>query len=42
MNFLIDEALHRMQQIETGTYKYPDDDAFIAAHGDGARLMQAD
>jgi hypothetical protein len=42
MNFLIAEALKRMQQIEAGTYKYPDDDAFIVPHGDGARLMEAD
>ena len=42
MNLLIAEALHRMQQIEAGTYKYPDDDAFIVPHGDGARLMQSD
>jgi hypothetical protein len=42
MNFLITEALKRMQQIEAGTYKYPDDDAFIVPHGDSARLMEAD
>ncbi|HKY08067.1 MAG TPA: hypothetical protein VJQ55_07500 [Candidatus Binatia bacterium] len=42
MNFLIAEALNRMQQIEAGTYKYPDDDAFIVPHADGARLMEAD
>jgi hypothetical protein len=42
MNFLIDEALYRLQQIEGGTYKYPDDDAFIVPRGDNARLMQAD
>jgi len=42
MNFLIQEALHRMDQIEAGTYKYPDDDAFIVPRGDDVRLMQAD
>jgi hypothetical protein len=42
MNFLIEEALNRMHQIEAGTYKYPDDDAFIVPRGDDARLMQAD
>ena len=42
MNFLIDNALGKLQQIEAGTYKYPDDDAFIVPRGDGARLMQAD
>jgi hypothetical protein len=42
MNFLIAEALKRTEQIQAGTYKYPDDDAFIVPHGDGARLMEAD
>ena len=42
MNFLIAEALERMRQIEAGTYRYPDDDAFIVPRGDEARLMQAD
>jgi hypothetical protein len=42
MNFLIEEALDRMQQIEAGTYKYPDDDAFVVPRGDGARLMELD
>jgi hypothetical protein len=42
MNFLITEALQRWQQIEAGTYKYPDDDAFIVPYGDAARLMEAD
>ena len=42
MNFLIDQALRRMNRIDAGTYKYPDDDAFIVPHGDGARLMEAD
>ena len=42
MNFLIEEALDRLNQIQAGTYKYPDDDAFIVPRGDGARLMQGD
>jgi hypothetical protein len=42
MNFLIDEALQRINQIEAGTYKYTDDDAFIVPRGDGARLMDGD
>ena len=42
MNFLIAEAQERLAQIAAGTYKYPDDDAFIVPHGDGARLMEAD
>jgi pimeloyl-ACP methyl ester carboxylesterase len=42
MNLLIDEALDRMNQIDAGTYRYPDDDAFIVPRGDDARLMQAD
>ncbi len=42
MNRLIDIALGRMEQIEAGTYKYPDDDAFVIPKGDGARLMRLD
>jgi len=42
MNFLIDDALYKIAQIEAGTYKYPDDDAFIVPKGDDCRLMQAD
>ena len=42
MNFLIKEASGRMQQMKAGTYKYPDDDAFIVPRGDGARLAQLD
>jgi hypothetical protein len=42
MNFLIEDALHKMNQIEAGTYKYTDDDAFIVPRGDGARLMSGD
>jgi hypothetical protein len=41
MNFLIEDALNKMEQIEAGTYRYPDDDAFIVPRGD-ARLMQLD
>ena len=42
MNRLIDIALERMAQIEAGTYKYPDDDAFVIPRSDGARLMRLD
>jgi len=42
MNRLIDIALERMKQIEAGTYRYPDDDAFVIPRGDGARLMRLD
>jgi hypothetical protein len=42
MNRLIDIALGRMRQIEAGTYKYPDDDAFMIPNGDGTRLMRLD
>jgi hypothetical protein len=42
MNRLIDIALERMRQIEAGTYKYPDDDAFVIPRGDGTRLMRLD
>jgi hypothetical protein len=42
MNRLIDIAMGRMQQIESGTYKYPDDDAFVIPNGDGTRLMRLD
>jgi len=42
MNKLIDIALGRMEQIEAGTYKYPDDDAFIIPRADISRLMRLD
>lgn len=42
MNRLIDIALERMRQIEAGTYRYPDDDAFIIPRGDGGRLLRLD
>jgi hypothetical protein len=42
MNRLIDIAEKRMQQIQSGTYKYPDDDAFVIPNGDGSRLMRLD
>jgi len=41
MNRLIEMALDKMGQIEAGTYRYPDDDAFIVPRG-CARLMQLD
>jgi len=42
MNKLIDLALERMAKIEAGTYKYPDDDAFIVPRADISRLMRMD
>lgn len=42
MNRLIDIALERMRQIEDGTYRYPDDDAFVIPLSDNARLMRLD
>jgi len=42
MNRLIDIALGRMEDIEAGTYRYPDDDAFTIPRGDGGRLLRLD
>ena len=42
MNRLIAIALERMAAIEQGTYRYPDDDAFIIPRSDNARLMRLD
>jgi len=42
MNRLIDIALERMQEIEAGTHRYPDDDAFIIPMSDNSRLMRLD
>ena len=42
MNRLIDIATSRMTQIEAGTYRYPDDDAFIIPLSDNSRLMRLD
>ncbi len=42
MNKLIDDAQAKMKQIAAGTYRYPDDDAFVVVKGDNARLMQLD
>lgn len=42
MNRLIHIALNRMQQIDAGTYRYPDDDAFIIPRSDGGRLLRLD
>jgi hypothetical protein len=42
MNKLIDIALDRMKQIEAGTYRNPDDDAFIIPEADDYRLMRVD
>ena len=42
MNRLIDIALERTKQIAAGTYKYPDEDAFIMPAGAGTRLANFD
>ncbi len=42
MNRLVDIALNKMKQIEAGTYRYPDDDAFIVPTGAGTRLANHD
>jgi hypothetical protein len=42
MNRLIDIARERMQQIEKGTYKYTDDDAFIVPEASGGSLLDRD
>ncbi len=42
MNKLIEIAQARMKQIEAGTYKNPDDDAFIIPEADDYRLMRVD
>jgi len=42
MNNLIEIALEKMEQIEAGTYKNPDDDAFIIPRADSSRLMRLD
>lgn len=38
MNRLIDIAEGKLKQIEAGTYRYPDGDAFIVPRGDNSRL----
>jgi hypothetical protein len=42
MNRLIDDAQARMRLIESGKYRFPDDDAFLVVRGNGARLMEFD
>jgi hypothetical protein len=42
MNRLIDRALAMQRQMKEGKYNYPDDDAFLIARGEGARLTQLD
>lgn len=42
MNALIDEALGKMNRVKSGSYPYADDDAFIIAGGQGARLISLD
>ncbi len=42
MNRLIDIAQGKLKQIEAGTYRYPDDDAFIVPRADASRLFSMD
>jgi len=42
MNRMIDDALNRVKQMKAGTYPYKDDDIFVIAQGQGARLIQLD
>ncbi|MFN0106583.1 MAG: alpha/beta hydrolase family protein [Bryobacteraceae bacterium] len=42
MNQLIDLALDKAKRMKAGTYPYSDDDAFIIAGGQGARLIGLD
>lgn len=42
MNRLIDDAQARMKAIQAGTYRFPDDDAFLVVSGNGARIMEFD
>ena len=42
MNRLIDMALEKRARMETRQSLYPDDDIFLVARGNGARLMQLD
>ena len=42
MNQLIADALGRVKQMNDGKYPYRDDDVFVIAHGQGARLISFD
>jgi pimeloyl-ACP methyl ester carboxylesterase len=42
MNALIDDALDRTKRMKEGKYPYSDDDVFVIAHGQGARLINLD
>jgi pimeloyl-ACP methyl ester carboxylesterase len=42
LNRLIDLATGKLNQINKGAYKYPDDDVFLVVKGGGGRLMQMD
>ena len=42
MNKLIDIALDRMEKVESGTGRHPDDEAFIVPYADISRLMRID
>ena len=39
LNGLIDIALNKLQQIESGNHRYPDDDVFIVPRGNASRLF---
>jgi hypothetical protein len=42
MNRLIDAAMEKRRQMNSGQAAYADDDVFLVVRGDGARLMQID
>jgi hypothetical protein len=42
MNSLIGDALARVNRMKEGKYPYRDDDVFVIAHGQGARLIAFD
>jgi len=42
MNALIAEAEEKLRAIDAGTYRYPDDDTFVIARGEGASLWELD
>ncbi|MFB3776586.1 MAG: alpha/beta hydrolase family protein [Bryobacteraceae bacterium] len=42
LNRLIDLATEKLNAIDKGVYRYPDDDVFLVVKGGGGRLMQLD
>jgi pimeloyl-ACP methyl ester carboxylesterase len=42
MNRLIDSALEKVKRMNSGNYPYSDDDVFVIAGGQGARLIRLD